>query len=87
MYLQSDEDFALACQTQMRPDEVKDKLKEAAYRLEETKHQMLEEFMSERDRFEGDITRIGVRFPPCFSRFDARISTRNHASLVSDIYI
>ena len=45
----------------MRPDEVKDKLKEAAYRLEETKHQMLEEFMSERDRFEGDITRIGVR--------------------------
>jgi dynein heavy chain len=67
-YVQTDEDFAAACQTRMRPEAVKTKLQEASFRLEETKHKMLEDFMGERDRFEGEISRISVD-AEAFSRY------------------
>ena len=59
-YVSSHADFGLVCKTRMRPEEVKTALQEASFRLEETKHKMLEDFMSERDRFEGEISRCGV---------------------------
>ena len=55
-----DEDFALACETRLRPTAVKAALQEAGERLDETKHKMLETFMAERDTFETEITQIGA---------------------------
>ena len=59
-FVSTESDFALACKTRMLPDQVHESLEEASYRLEETKHKMLEEFMMERDKFETEVGRLGA---------------------------
>ena len=59
-YVSADADVALSITTRLKPEAVKTALNDSSFRLEETKHKMLEKFMGDRDTFEGKISRIGM---------------------------